>query len=191
MVFLGHVPPGFWHVPANRRRYMQWLGKQLGFCRARDWYAIRREAFETHRGGTLLNYYSSMYDLMQEFLPQLDWEPFKYGPPLNVAQILELADAYFAEHERWPHCHSGPVAGTNFTWSAIAERLRAGHVGFQAGSSVAGTPGPAPWRTAWQVPTTVDRGTDFWRGPMRSLPHTVDGRARGRGRSTGHVKHGG
>lgn len=80
--------------------------------------------------------HSSMYDLMQEFLPQLNWEPFKNGPPLSVEQILELADAHFAEHGTWPHSHSSQGAGTNLTWSGVNERLRGGYCGFRAGSSL-------------------------------------------------------
>ena len=134
--FFGHAPRGFWSVPDNRQRYMQWLGRQLGFHRPRDWYGIRQDDFEAHRGSTLLHCYSSMYDFMQEFLPQLDWEPFKYGPPLSIEQILQLADNHFNQYGSWPHSHSGPVNGTNLTWSAISERLRLGFRGTHPGHSL-------------------------------------------------------
>ena len=36
------VPLRFWQKPANRRRFLRWLGIQLGYRRATDWYSISR-----------------------------------------------------------------------------------------------------------------------------------------------------
>jgi hypothetical protein len=130
------VPRQFWQLPANRRRYLRWLGQQLGYRQPSDWHAIRVEDIMAHDGRTLLKIHASMRDLLQEFLPQLDWSSRGDTPTLTVKQILALADAHFAKHGTWPHNHSGPVAGTNLTWSGISERLRLGSCGLRGGSSI-------------------------------------------------------
>ena len=36
-----NVPLRFWQAPANRRRYLAWLGHHLRFTTPEDWYRIR------------------------------------------------------------------------------------------------------------------------------------------------------
>jgi hypothetical protein len=131
-----HVPRGFWDVRANRHQFMRWLGRQLGFRRPRDWYRICQNDIEAHGGRTLLKRCPSMYDLMQEYLPQLDWSPFRRGSPLSAEQILQRADEYFAQHGRWPTKVSGPIPGTSISWYTVNSRLRCGCCSFRAGSSL-------------------------------------------------------
>jgi hypothetical protein len=76
------VPKGFWDLPANRRSYLSWLGNELGFRRPEDWYRIQTRDIECHHGSGLLTEYSSLYNLMQEFLPQLDWDRFGMRRPI-------------------------------------------------------------------------------------------------------------
>jgi len=66
------VPKGFWDQPENRRRYMDWLGEQLGFHRPEDWYRVHPQDFARNRGKRLVGSYS-LPDLLREFLPDLDW----------------------------------------------------------------------------------------------------------------------
>ncbi len=67
------VPLGFWKRRENRRRYMDWLGKHLGYKTPEDWYQIRRSDFLQNYGGGLLASLSSYKDLLEEHLPDLDW----------------------------------------------------------------------------------------------------------------------
>ena len=50
---------GFLAKRTNRRRYMAWLGEQLGFRRPKDWYSVTTADFQRHRGGALLLKYRS------------------------------------------------------------------------------------------------------------------------------------
>jgi len=50
---LAVVPTGFWDDPANRRRYLDWLGEQLGFREVVDWYGLKNEALYAHHGRPL------------------------------------------------------------------------------------------------------------------------------------------
>ena len=46
-----HVPTAFWHSRQNRRRYMTWLGEQLGIRQWQDWYRVSTKDFLDYRGG--------------------------------------------------------------------------------------------------------------------------------------------
>ncbi len=131
-----HVPPGFWEVTENRHRYLRWLGRELGLRRRTDWYRVHVDDIKAHFGEGLCGLWS-LYELLSDFLPQLDWDRQNRSKPLGVDQILQWADAFFAEHGEWPMCSSGPVAGTNTTWSAINDRLRGGLRGLPGGGSLA------------------------------------------------------
>ena len=132
-----HVPTGFWDSSGNRRRYMRWLGQQLGFRRPQDWYAIRQDDFEAHHGARILQRFRSMYDLLAEYLPQLDWTPFRRGGPMSIARILKWADAHFAEHGEWPTVCSGTIPGSSDNWQKVENGLRFGFRGLPGGSSLA------------------------------------------------------
>ena len=57
------------------------------------------------------------------------------GPPaLTEEAILAWADAYFAEHGRWPKDDSGRIAGTQETWRSVDNALRRGRRGLPASS---------------------------------------------------------
>ena len=67
------VPRGFWDQPANRRRYVLWLGRQLKFGRTGKWYGIRRDDIRGNYGGGLIAHCKSYLNLLEECLPDLDW----------------------------------------------------------------------------------------------------------------------
>ena len=55
-------------------------------------------------------------------------------------QILAWADAYLAEHGKWPSHNSGPITGTAETWLAVDAALRWGMRGLAV---------ILPWRDCW------------------------------------------
>ena len=74
------VPMAFWTTPHNRRRYMAWLGRQLGFRQAEDWYQVTTVDFQRHRGGTLLlRYRSSVSATVKACFPDYDWKEWLFG----------------------------------------------------------------------------------------------------------------
>jgi hypothetical protein len=58
-------------------------------------------------------------------------------PPLKEEQVLAWADAYFAAHGKWPGQKSGPIPGTQESWSAVAVAMYAGCRGFRRRTSLA------------------------------------------------------
>ncbi len=131
------APKGFWKVIDNRRRYLRWLGKELGFRRPQDWYRMRTVDIVARYGGRLLKEHSSFCNLMREFLPQLDWDRIDVHRPIRAVEVLAWADAHHARCGTWPTCESGKIAGTDQTWARVDHCLRGGHRGLPGGSSLA------------------------------------------------------
>ncbi len=93
-----HTPTGFWSKRKNRRRYLEWLGKKLGFERPEDWYRIRsRDITENHGGGLLHSFRGSPSALVIDTMPEYDWEvwlfdgvPFRFWyDPKNQKRYLK------------------------------------------------------------------------------------------------------
>jgi hypothetical protein len=131
------VPDGFWEAAQNRRRYMRWLGKELRFRRPEDWYRIQIKDFVSRRGSSLLRRYTSLYDLLREFLPKLDWDRCDTRRPIRAEDVLAWADAHHARHGKWPSCDSGKIPETGQTWGAIQQGLLFGHRGLPSGTTLA------------------------------------------------------
>ncbi len=74
------VPQRFWSSAANRKRYMQWLGKKLEFRKPEDWYQLSRTHFHANRGGTLfVKSGGAPLNVMREFMPKYDWKPWLFA----------------------------------------------------------------------------------------------------------------
>ena len=111
------VSPGFWDSPANRRSYLDWLGKELGFRRPQDWYGIRNEDILSRHGSSLIHGFPSLYDIMREYLPQLDWESVDRYRRIGIEEILAWADAHHAVQGAWPTRESGLIPESGDTWT--------------------------------------------------------------------------
>jgi hypothetical protein len=86
------------------------------------------------RGGPGLPEGSSLVRLLKQHRGRKS----RNGPQeLTVERILSWADAYHAEHGRWPNSASGPVAAApSEKWSNINDTLRKGGRGLPGGSSL-------------------------------------------------------
>jgi hypothetical protein len=130
------VPHGFWDAPENRQRYVRWLGEQLGFRCSEDWYQIRGDDLKNSYGGSLIVRFGSYFNLLQECLPELDWESMRRGP-LTEQQIVAWARAHHRRTGKWPSRESGLIEGANRdTWYAMERALRNGGRGLKRGSSL-------------------------------------------------------
>jgi len=70
------VPRGYWKKPANRKRYLEWLGKELGYKKPQDWLMVSRDDFHNNYGGGLLATAASYAGLLKEAAPQADWSSY-------------------------------------------------------------------------------------------------------------------
>lgn len=131
------VPPRFWDDVENRRRYVQWLGRRLGYREMADWAQVSRKDFKDHFGGWLIMKYRSCWDLLEECFPQFDWQPYR-REALSIETILGWADTHFAAHDQWPiQATTTPISGTSMTWRSIDASLRCGLHGLPGGTSLA------------------------------------------------------
>ena len=131
------VAYGFWDSADNRRNYLEWLGKELGFRRPEAWYQVQTQDLLDRYGGALLHRYASFYDLMREFLPDLDWDRIDRHRRLRVEEVLAWADAHHARHGTWPTVESGGIPESGGSWKAINECLRGGLRGLPGGTTLA------------------------------------------------------
>lgn len=91
------APQGFWSVPENRRRYMNWLNKELGFSQIEDWYGVTKRTFEEHYGAGLLRgcYGDSVLKAVQEYLPEHHWQAWLFKEsPSRFWQVAANRRAY-------------------------------------------------------------------------------------------------
>lgn len=73
------LPSLFWHDEHNHKRYIQWLGHQLGYKKPEDWYQITTKDFSRNRGnGFLVYYYCSPFAVVKHHFPNFDWKPWLF-----------------------------------------------------------------------------------------------------------------
>jgi hypothetical protein len=76
------VRQGFWDDPANRHRYMGWLGKQLGFRRLEDWYQLSKQPMTEYYGGGLLAQFSdSPSAVLKDYRSDYEWKEWLFSRP--------------------------------------------------------------------------------------------------------------
>jgi hypothetical protein len=91
--FKDPVPQNFWSNKDNRKRFLEWLGKRLGFNQQEDWYKITSEDIITNGGKTLLiNFNGSPSKVVQAVFPDYQWMPFRFGtvPKRYSSSMQEL-----------------------------------------------------------------------------------------------------
>ena len=74
------APNRFWKSVENRHAYLVWLGKQLGFQNAEDWYQMTQEHFKTNHGRGLFGgqYRNSLMRAALERYPNRDWDSKRF-----------------------------------------------------------------------------------------------------------------
>jgi hypothetical protein len=72
------VPHGHWQDRENRRRYLRWLGRHLGFRTEAEWHGLTRGHFRRNGGGGLLVgvYNDSPYAALCDLMPRREWKPW-------------------------------------------------------------------------------------------------------------------
>ncbi len=75
-----NAPRNFWAVAKNRRRYMRWLGRRLGYRRSSDWYAVSRKDFLANRGHGFLPYHNnSISAAVMDHFPRSNWNEWMFN----------------------------------------------------------------------------------------------------------------
>lgn len=78
-------PRAFWNSSANRHRYMDWLGAQLGFEKPEDWYSVTKQTFIDNCGSGLLNicFGDSVQAALLDYIPDYPWKAWLFANTPN------------------------------------------------------------------------------------------------------------
>jgi len=69
------APPRFWNLD-NQKKYIKWLGNELGYTKMDDWYKTDIQDFRNNYGSGLLvskRYNGSVPDLLKNIYPEYKW----------------------------------------------------------------------------------------------------------------------
>lgn len=84
-----------WETQEDRRGYMEWLGKELGYSKMEDWYDIDMNSFQTHHGRSLLSKYAnSPPTAVMEIFQDHKWERFLFNTPNHFYNVPQNQRAY-------------------------------------------------------------------------------------------------
>ncbi len=133
------VPAGFWENRENRHRFLDWLGKQLGYRQPSDWLQIRREDLRPYAKALMIGF-DSYVEIFRDYLPAKVWKRMNARvnkPALTERQILSWADAHHRRTGAWPKMSSGKIRGQQLTWSAVNQALEKGNRGLTGKKTLA------------------------------------------------------
>ena len=81
---MSRLPMLFWDDEHNHKRYIKWLGLQLGCDEPEDWYGVTTKDFTDRRGHGFLEYYEHSYvRALQVHFPKYDWKPWLFQQAPN------------------------------------------------------------------------------------------------------------
>src|SRR4051794_3721672 len=79
-------PPGYWSEYLNQKKFLDQLGKQLGFHNRDSWYSITGNHLKKNGGGVLLEMFgNSPFKLLQSVYAEHDWVSWKFDKVPNGA----------------------------------------------------------------------------------------------------------
>jgi hypothetical protein len=104
-VTMSRLPLFFWDDDHNHKRYVKWLGMQLGFKKPEDWYAVTSKDFTDRRGHGFLEYYEhSYFRVLEVHFPKVEWKPWLFQQaPNGYWHSIENC----AKFVRWFECQRG------------------------------------------------------------------------------------
>ena len=74
------TPKGFWQKRMNRKRYMIWLGKKLGFKQIRDWYSVTGDDFNANYGNQFLKLHNGLpVAAVRDSFPRYTWNEWMFA----------------------------------------------------------------------------------------------------------------
>jgi len=73
------APNAFWQEKKNRKRYVLWLGQELGFKKTSDWYAVTADDFNSNYGKYCLTLYGgSPVAVLRDCFPRYTWHEWMF-----------------------------------------------------------------------------------------------------------------
>lgn len=72
------VPQKFWQSPANQKRYLEWLGVEIGLARYEDWYNVKLKVLKEKGASRMVPRNSSLPELVIKAFPEHRWHIWKF-----------------------------------------------------------------------------------------------------------------
>jgi hypothetical protein len=82
---------GAWKVLANQRKFMDALGKRLGYTKLDDWYNCRHNDITGYGGHALFNIHGSMVNVLEAVYPGQTWIPWRFGVVRKIWRDMDLS----------------------------------------------------------------------------------------------------
>ena len=95
---MNRVPEGFWKTRENRVCYLDWLGRKLGYQHVSDWYQVSQKDFAKNYGSSLTVEMGSIISILQDYVPDFDWSPWKFRVAPNGAWSIKANHRRFLDY---------------------------------------------------------------------------------------------
>lgn len=73
------ISRGFWQNINNLKKYMNWLGRKLNYCRIDDWYKVANDDFVNNYGDSLLVIHGGYRKILNKVFPEYEWKPWLFA----------------------------------------------------------------------------------------------------------------
>jgi len=86
------VSNGFWKDENNHKKYVKWLGKEMGYTTMENWYNISKAILQENYGGGLMGHYynNCPSKFVMGMFPDFKWERSKFQKNYSRGQIQWL-----------------------------------------------------------------------------------------------------
>jgi hypothetical protein len=84
--FAQNVAPGYWENDETHRKFLEWLGIQIGFKSMDDWYNVTQKHIRANGGSGLLSskYGNSPYKLVMSVYKNHQWHLQRFRDPIST-----------------------------------------------------------------------------------------------------------
>ena len=70
------VPSGYWNEVKEHRKFLDWVGEQMGLRNKSDWYNVTEKDIVRYGGSSLLSKYQfSLLNILSEVYSDFKWDP--------------------------------------------------------------------------------------------------------------------
>jgi hypothetical protein len=86
------MPRDFWDEKINHRRFMDWLGTQLGYKERKDYYYLTHDTMSKNNAlGLVAKHRNSVIDTLRDVYPEHNWETSEFQKAKEHMAAMEAA----------------------------------------------------------------------------------------------------
>lgn len=75
-----------WFTVSSQRKFLEDLGKKLGFKHVEDWCSLKQATIKLNGGYSILKEHGNVYKMLQSAFPEHNWKlwEFKHAPGMLI-----------------------------------------------------------------------------------------------------------